>query len=131
MNHFLVGQFFFFVLCTIAQVIFLGLVKPYKVFQMNNNEMLNEVLTMMIMYHIFCFTDWIQDERLRFNLGYSCLMFNIFHLGLNMYHIMKSTVKDMFMKMRIKFAFYRFLKYQRPEILQKFKGVGRSYVLSR
>ena len=107
MKQFLVGQFFVFVMCAIVEVIFIGLVKPFKDFQMNKNAMFNEILTMMIMYHIFCFTDWIQDEKTRFNLGYSCLVFNVFHLGLNMYLIIKSSVHDLIMKIRVKFALYK------------------------
>ena len=73
---------------SIAHVVFVGVVQPFKSRKQNKMELLNEVLTMTIMYHIFCFTDFVPDEQIRFYIGYSCLGTNMIHLGLNIYNIL-------------------------------------------
>ena len=70
---------------SVTQVIFIGTVAPYINSRSNNIEMVNEILTIAIMYHIFCFTDFVLDEQTRYYIGYSCLAANIGHLGYNMY----------------------------------------------
>ena len=36
------------------------------------------------MYHIFCFTDWVPDADVKYNLGFSCLAFNCLNLATNL-----------------------------------------------
>ena len=85
----LVFQFFIFVMCSVAQIILIGIVTPFKTRHENNLETANEVLTMLIMYHIFCFTDFVPEEKTRYYIGYTCLAANIAHLAFNMYHILR------------------------------------------
>ena len=46
---------------SIFQIILVGYVKPYDSRLKNLNETINEVMTIFIMYHSFCFTDWLPD----------------------------------------------------------------------
>jgi len=48
------------------------------------------------MYHIFCFTEWVPDEKVRYNIGYSCLLFNFLNLGFNLAQLLGCTVIDVF-----------------------------------
>ena len=83
----LVGQFFVFVMTSVFQVIFIGIVKPMKDSSHNRREIFNEAMTIMLYYHVFCFTDFVRDPYMRYNLGYTCLFFNLVHLLANLYHI--------------------------------------------
>ena len=69
LRRLLVIQFFVFVMCSVAQIILIGTVTPFKTRQENNLETTNEVLTMLIMYHIFCFTDFVPEEKTRYYIG--------------------------------------------------------------
>ena len=100
----LVGQFFIFVMTSVFQVIFIGLIKPMKNLSQNNREIFNEVITIMLYYHVFCFTDFIIDPTIRFNLGYTCLFFNFVHLSFNLYHIMDETYQNARMSLKIRYA---------------------------
>ena len=79
---------------SVIQVMFVGLAKPLKTEAMNYMEILNEILTLLIMYHIFCFTDFVPDPEVRYALGYTCLAFNFNHLLANVYFIMRDSLKD-------------------------------------
>ena len=89
---------------SITQVIFIGTVAPYKDRRSNNLEMVNEILTMEIMYHIFCFTDFVGDEQTRYYIGYSCLAANFGHLGYNVYHILRTQFKDVHARIKVQLA---------------------------
>ena len=93
-------------MCSVGQVVFVGMVAPYKTTKANKIELLNEVLTMFIMYHIFCFTDYVPEEEMRYRLGYSCLAFNFVHLALNIYHIFKDQIKELNQSMKLKYSIY-------------------------
>ena len=103
LKHFLVGQFFIFVMTQIFQVILLGMVKPFKTNLQNKSEIHSEIVTMLIMYHIFCFTDWISDVEIRYFLGYSCLALNAIHIGVNLYGISIGSIKGLINKLRVYF----------------------------
>ena len=88
----LVVQFLTFIMTAIAQIILIGYVKPYKERSDNTQEILNEVISVVIMYHIFCFTDWLPDAHVKYNLGYSCLAFNFFNIATNLVAIFTRTL---------------------------------------
>ena len=101
LGHVLVIQFFIFVMTSIFQVILVGFIDPYITKQLNTNEIINETITIFIMYHIFCFTDWVPDAKVQYNLGYSCLFFNFLHLSFNLSQLAFYTLKSIVYKMRV------------------------------
>ena len=56
--------------------------KPFKSRSRNKVEILEESVIIVLMYHMFCFTDWIDDLLLQFVLGYSVIGFVLSHLFL-------------------------------------------------
>jgi len=90
----LVIQFFIFIMSSIFQIILVGFIMPYKKKRHNLSEMINEVVTIFIMYHIFCFTSWVPDANIRYNIGYSCLVFNFLNLGFNLVQMLGCTLLD-------------------------------------
>ena len=97
----LVIQFFNFVMSSIFNVILIGYIKPYNQQRLNETEMLNEVVTVFIMYHIFCFTDWVPDANVKYELGFSCLLFNFVSLCVNILQIAFFTFLNLYHKARI------------------------------
>ena len=76
---------------------------PYKDKRDNSQEILNEVLSVVIMYHIFCFTDWLPDAHVKFNLGYSCLLFNFLNISSNLVVILTNTYKSIKRGLKIQY----------------------------
>ena len=103
----LVGQFFVFVMTSIFQVIFIGIVKPMKDSSINRREIFNEALTIILYYHVFCFTDFVRDPYIKFNLGYTCLFFNLVHLLVNLYYITRESYQRARISLKIRYMQYR------------------------
>ena len=102
----LVGQLYVFVLTSIFEIMIICLIKPMNTTHLNDIEVFNEVMTLIILYHIFCFTDFVTDPEMRFNLGYSCLFFNFVHLAVNMYFLITETIQTV--RIRLMIVFIKF-----------------------
>ena len=86
---------------SIFSVILIGFIKPYDKKRLHETEILNEVVTVFILYHIFCFTDWVPDANVKYELGFSCLLFNFVSLCVNILQIMYFTFRRLYRKARI------------------------------
>ena len=67
----LMTQFIIVVVTGIAVVMLLALRRPFVSSRRNKVEMLEECAIMITMYHIFCFTEFIPDPKVRLYVGYS------------------------------------------------------------
>ena len=90
--------------------------------KLNRLEEINEIFTIFIMYHIFCFTDWVPDASVQYNLGYSCLFFNFLHLGFNLIQIISATYSEMFKRLRL-LKFKRKMKKKMKQNNRRFSGL--------
>ena len=62
-------------------IILVGVQRPFEKNTKNVTIVLEEATIIVIMYHIFCFTDWLPNLEVRHNLGYSvisCIMIHLF-----------------------------------------------------
>ena len=53
---------------------------PFKSSARNYAEIIDESSIFIVMYHMFCFTDWIFDAEMKHKIGYSAIGFVLFHL---------------------------------------------------
>ena len=95
---------------SIFQIILVGYIHPYQEKRHNQQEINNEIATIFIMYHIFCFTDWVSDADVKYNLGFSCLFFNFASLGYNIVMLLGFQFIDVRRKFKLAQIKYRFLK---------------------
>ena len=58
----------------------LALREPFKSSIQNKAEILEECATMITMYHVFCFTQFIQDAVIKHHIGYSLIICMSIHL---------------------------------------------------
>ena len=98
----LVIQFFFFIFTAITSIILVGFIKPYVHRRDNNEELVNEVICIFIMYHIFCFTDWLPNANVKYNLGFSCLFWNGLNLATNLTTIFYVSFKTMKRELKLR-----------------------------
>ena len=77
-------------------IILLGYTKPFVSKWRNMFEAVEEYSIIVIMYHIFCFTDWLPDLEVRHNLGYSiilCMALQLFTiLGIMLFLSLRSCI---------------------------------------
>ena len=64
----------------LATIILIGLTRPFVENNDNKAEILHELVIIVIMYHIFCFTDFVPNMQARHMLGYSVMVCILTHL---------------------------------------------------
>ena len=66
-------------------IFYIGFVKPWDNPFQNKLELFNEFSTMIIVYHLACFTDFYQDIEFRYHgLGNSFIYMTYFIIAINM-----------------------------------------------
>lgn len=68
--------------------------------------MFNEVILMLTMYTIMCFTPFIFDVPTKHKIGYLTMSIVVFHLIINIFFIFRESFRSMYLKCR-------FYKHQR------------------
>ena len=56
-------------------------VKPYKTYGRNKEEIAHEAVIMTLMYHLLCCSDFIEDFKVRNQIGYSMIVVTLLHLA--------------------------------------------------
>ena len=44
---------------------------------------MNEIIVLVASYHLFCFTEWVYDLNVRFQVGWSMLVFLVINVATN------------------------------------------------
>ena len=97
---------------SIFEVILVGYINPYKNPRINSIAIINEVISVFIMYHIFCFTEWVPDANTKYEIGFSCLFFNGLHLLVNLLLILVDSYKKLRVSLLIFMHKKRLLKHR-------------------
>jgi len=79
----------------IAQVIILGRLQPFMLPSKTMYELFSEVVVMLVMYHLICFTPFVPDVDMRFRLGYSVCAIVSAHLAVSMAILLRVTYYDL------------------------------------
>ena len=88
----------------VTSVIIIGHVKPYDETAKYHKEFFNEVILMLVMYTIICFSPFVPDAVVRFYIGYICIFIVCLHLGVNIYGIARFTFFNIRLKLRLRSA---------------------------
>ena len=79
--------------------------KPHCRFYSTIVEIFNEVINLILMYHILCFTFFVPDADIRYLIGYSFIGFTVFNLSVHIilmlvevFQSIVSTFKDKYVK---------------------------------
>ena len=62
----------------LISIVLIALQKPFK--GSNLVEMGHEIVILLIMYHMFCFTEFVPDPEVRNLIGYSVVLITFLHL---------------------------------------------------
>ena len=109
-NQKLIWQLCLMAFQIVTSVIILGRLKPFKTREKRQIEIFNEIILMVVMYTIMCFSSWIPDAATRFNVGYVCIVAIAAHLAVNFQIIGISTYRKIKMMLRLKMALRNYIK---------------------
>ena len=70
-------------LLTMINMSYLLHFKPHCSFYSTIVEIFNEVINLILMYHILCFTFFVPEAKIRYLIGYSFIGFTVFNLGVH------------------------------------------------
>jgi len=79
-NSMMIIQFLTVTLTGLGVVVLLALREPFKSSKRHKAEILEECMTMVTMYHVFCFTEFISDPVVKHYIGYSLITSISVHL---------------------------------------------------
>jgi hypothetical protein len=77
-------------------VIFYGYSNVYLMFKNRILEFFNEATILLCCYHMFCYTDYVEDPIMRYKIGFSLILFTTLNLGINVMIMVVETLKSLF-----------------------------------
>jgi len=78
-----------------------GYAKPFERHSQYVIETINEVTVIMIIYHVFCFTEFVPDPKTRHTVGWSLIVTITCNLLINVFLIIKELVSDILQKCKL------------------------------
>jgi len=84
-------------------IIFLGYTEPFKLKVTNKLELMNEVFTMLVNYHLICFTDFVLDPKMRNFMGSSLTYIGIINIFLNIGQITLFAAHHFIRKLKLQY----------------------------
>jgi hypothetical protein len=88
---------------SILVIIYVGHVKPFEIPLLNTMEVVNEVTILIATYHLFLFTDYVEDPNTQYNIGWSMIGVTALNILINMGVMVWSSFRQLklaFLKVR-------------------------------
>ena len=104
-------QIFTCLILAMVSMLYLIHTQPFKETLVTNLEILNEVTTLVLLYHLLCFTNFCPDVRTQVLVGYSFVFFLSANMATHVFFLLRSTFLDYKRKYN--------LKKQRDEIAKR------------
>jgi hypothetical protein len=81
--------------CAVVIILY-GYSNVYQTPKMRKLEFFNEATILLCCYHIFCFTDFVDDPTMRYKIGFSLIAFTTLNLSINVFIMLFETIKSLF-----------------------------------
>jgi hypothetical protein len=72
-------------------ILYILAVKPFDLPLLNYTEIFNECCIITATYHLFAFTDFLDDPHMQYEVGWSLIGVTLFNLSVNMLIMMWGT----------------------------------------
>ena len=92
-------------------VIFFGYLNVYQTSKNRILEFFNETTIMLCCYHMFCFTDFVDDPTVRYKIGISLIFFTSLNLVVNCSIMAFETLKNLYSWGKAKYQQWRNRKH--------------------
>ena len=83
-----------FSISTIFATIYFMIVKPNQEALVNRLDVLNEIASMLVLYHVLVFTDWVPDPSVRYLFGWSLIGSASCVIGIHLFFMLRQIVKN-------------------------------------
>ena len=81
----------------LAILIYIGLQKPFITRYHNRLEMFNEIFICMITGHSLFFTDLVKTRAMRFDVGWSMILFMVLNAAVNLMTVIKLALWNIYL----------------------------------
>lgn len=108
MQDYVLTSLFFVNYQAILMLIVVGYTRPFLYVSEVYIELINEFATLVLNYHLLCFTDWVDDVDTREIMGKSLVYTTLINLGINFTLIASKSLLLFCRKARL-----RYLKYKK------------------
>ena len=89
---------------TLIAVVILSFIQAFQSKQRYRMELFNEIILMLTLYTIMCFSDWLTDHvEIKLKIGYVACALVAFHFLLNLSLIIVTTIKVTNRRLRMRF----------------------------
>ena len=82
-------------------------------------EIFNEITTVLLLYLVACFTEFVHDVHTHVLIGYAFLFFMIGNMGVHLFFLLRSSIKDCMRNYRKKKNLHASLRDQKLKGLSK------------
>jgi hypothetical protein len=83
-----------------VQLIIICYCNPYESAFQRRMELFNEAMVTLIMYSIICFTDFIPDINIRYQLGYVSIILICIHFTVNVVVLLKTNFRQLILVLK-------------------------------
>ena len=91
-------------------IMYLGFIWPFRSDFLNYMEVFNELISLLLCYFMFCFTDWIPKADMRYNVGWVFIVVICTHLSVHLVSLIRQTCIELKKKGKEKIPKLKFLK---------------------
>ena len=102
LKHFLAAQIYLIFFQSALSVIILSYIRAYQKGSRHRMEIFNEIILVLTLYTIMCFSDWLSDVELKMKIGYVACALVSFHFILNIAIMTTTTIQVSKRKCRFK-----------------------------
>jgi len=88
-RDYFIFQIFLKAMMIVAAVIIIGTI-PFNTVAKRQAEFLNEVIIMLVLYNMICFSPVVTDYEAKHKIGYFCCFVVASHLFINLYFILST-----------------------------------------
>ena len=96
LENFLWGQLAIQFFCSVTMIIYLCTFWPFVEPIFTKIEIMNEVTSIFLLYHMFTFTDWVPDASVRYLLGWSFIAVISANLAFHLSILTRSSIAKIF-----------------------------------
>ena len=74
--------------------------QPFKVNLLNSLELINEIITLIMTYHLIVFSDFVRDREVQYKVGYSVCAFTAFSITINLIFLVSTVTIAIHLKFK-------------------------------
>ena len=87
----------------VTSIIIIGFIKTEKI-RSNRESITNELMLLLTLYACLCFSEWLSDPQIKFNISYFLIAGLLLSIGIILFGILRQVGFEMRKKYRVWYA---------------------------